>query len=82
LLNERTAEALALLESLNVAALSATEASDYYLALFEAYHNLQRWDDAEKVRTKIATSTLFPPQRKWLKEKIGQLATRQIAGTL
>ncbi|MGZ8937832.1 MAG: tetratricopeptide repeat protein [Limisphaerales bacterium] len=82
LLNGRTEEALALLESINVAALSANEGSDYYLALFEAYHNLQRWDDAESVRGKIATSTLFPLQRKWLKDKIGQIPTRQIAGTL
>ena len=82
LLNQRSEEALAMLQSVNVAALSASEASDYYLALFEAYHNLQRWDEVESVRGKIATSTLFPPQRKWFNEKIRQIPARQIAGAL
>ena len=82
LLNQRSQEALALLESINVAALSANEASDYYLALFEAYHNLQRWDEVERVRGKIVTSTLFQPQREWLKQKISQIPSRQMAGAL
>ena len=82
LLNQRTEEALALLQSINVAALSPGEASDFHLALFEAYHNLARWEDAEKVRSKIAASTLFPVQRKWLNEKSRAIPTRQIARTL
>ena len=82
LLNQRTEEALAALQSMNVAALSPGETSDYYLALFEAHHNLGRWDDAEKARGRIATSTLFPVQRKWLSEKSRSMPTRQIARTL
>ena len=82
LLNQRTEEALAALQSMNVAALSPSETSDYYLALFEAYHNLGRWDDAENARGKIAASTLFPVQRKWLSEKSRSMPTRQIARTL
>ncbi|HVK57699.1 MAG TPA: tetratricopeptide repeat protein [Candidatus Kapabacteria bacterium] len=80
LMNQRTSEALALLDSLNAVGLSVTEASDYHLALFEAYHNLQRWEDAERAAEKIAVRALFPEQRKWLNEKLSQIPTRQIAG--
>ena len=82
LLNERTAEALALLQTFNIDALSAAERSDYHLALFEAYYNLGRWDDAQNAAAKVAKQTLFPPQRKWLTEKMGQIPNRQIAGKL
>jgi tetratricopeptide (TPR) repeat protein len=82
LLNQRTAEALALLETMKVTSLSPGEASDYHLALFEAYYNLGRWEDAEKARRQIAASTLFPVQRKWLTEKSRAIPTRQIARTL
>jgi tetratricopeptide (TPR) repeat protein len=82
LLNLRTEEALAALESMNVTALSPSEASDYHLALFEAYHNLERWDEAEKARNKIVAGTLFPVQQKWLNEKARTMPTHQIARTL
>jgi predicted Zn-dependent protease len=82
LLNQRTPEALALLQSLNTSALSPSELSDYHLGLFEAYYNLGRWEDAEKAAANVASQTLFPPQRKWLSERVSQIPNRQIAGKL
>lgn len=80
LLNHRTAEALEGLRTIDVNALSASESSDYHLALFEAYHNLGRWDEADQAQQKIAVRTLFPPQRRWLNDKLRQMPPRQIAG--
>lgn len=82
LLNQRTSEALALLQTFKPEALSPAERSDYHLALFEAYHNLARWDEAQNAAAKIAKQTLFAPQRKWLEEKMSQIPNRQIAGTI
>ena len=70
------------MQTFNIDALSAAERSDYHLALFEAYYNLGRWDDAQNAAAKVAKQTLFPPQRKWLTEKMGQIPNRQIAGKL
>jgi tetratricopeptide (TPR) repeat protein len=79
LLNQRTTEAFEQLQRINPQALSVTEASDYYLALFEVYHNLERWDEAAAAHEKIATQALFPTQRRWLSEKVRQIPARQIA---
>jgi predicted Zn-dependent protease len=80
LLNHRTPEALAHLQTIDPHSLSATEASDFYLALFEAYHNLQRWEEALAAKDKIAAQSLFPAQRQWLNEKLRQIPAHQLAG--
>jgi len=79
LLNQRAPEARALLESLNPNTLGPVESSAYYLALFEAYHDLKLWDLAWKASRKIETATLFPSQQKWLEERRKEMP-RQIAG--
>ncbi len=80
LLNRRTTEALSLLEQIRIDDLSPMELSGYYLALFEAYCNLERWEDADLASTKVVRSTLFSMQRLWYDAKVKQLPPRQIAG--
>lgn len=82
LLNQRTAEALAVLDKLNPQALSPTEASDYHLALFEAFYNSKQWEEALRAHEKIATATLFPTQLQWLQDKVSEIPSRQIARKL
>jgi tetratricopeptide (TPR) repeat protein len=79
LMNQRTAEALELLQSIPAGALSPMEASDYHLARFEAYYNLGRWEEAEEASEKIGVGTLFPPQRKWLAEKRQQISAQKVS---
>jgi hypothetical protein len=81
ILNQRISEALDLLRKISPAQLTASEISDYHLALFEIYCAQGRWDDAASASEKIARSTLFPNQRLWLEQKLKQLPPRQIAGT-
>lgn len=80
MMNHRTPEALSILEKIQPGSLSLTESSDYHLALFEAYCNLQRWEEAASASGKITRSTLFPTQRRWLDEKRKEIPSRQIAG--
>jgi Flp pilus assembly protein TadD len=76
LLNQRAPEARGLLEQLDPAKLDPLQSSAYYLALFEAYHDLQLWDLAAKANAKILVQTLFPSQRQWLEEKLKDLPPR------
>jgi len=73
LLNHRGAEARALLEKVNIRSLGAAELSQYYLTLFETYHDLKMWDQAERTRGLITETALFPIQRERLREKIKQM---------
>jgi hypothetical protein len=66
LLNHRAPEARGLLEKLNPASLGINEAQAYYLALFEAYHDLKLWDMAAALEVKINSAALFPIQKQWL----------------
>ncbi|HEV8544405.1 MAG TPA: hypothetical protein VGR78_18605 [Verrucomicrobiae bacterium] len=79
LLNERAGEARDLLEKIQPNTLGPTEASAYYLALFEAYHALKLWDLAWKMSDKIATAALFPAQQKWLEDRRKEMP-RRMAG--
>lgn len=78
MLNNRASEALKLLERINGERLPVLESSAYYLALFEAYADLQMWDAAWRASDKIAMSTLLPIQRQWLEDRRKQLPKRLV----
>lgn len=71
--NGRITEAQNILKSMNSAALSSSESTSYYLALFEANLNLSQLSEARKAAARIDRSHLFPNQIKWLEEKISTL---------
>ena len=79
IMNGRATDAVKFLDRIRPTDLSPTEANSYYLAQFELYYALQRWEDAARAGEKISRGLLFPVQREWLREKIRQLPARQIA---
>lgn len=66
-MNQRTAEAQAILESIRPEQLArADETTAYYMAWLEIYLNLRQPDQARKAIARIDSKLLFPNQKAWL----------------
>ena len=63
--NGRAAEADQLLQSISLERLKEVESNSYYLACFEIYTTLERWDQARQVDARINSRHLFPTQLDW-----------------
>lgn len=76
LLNHRAAEAEALFQKINPDQLSPVHASDYYLGLFEASVQQERFERAWEVSARIRPEHLYPNQARWLEDAKKRLPPR------
>jgi mannose-6-phosphate isomerase len=73
LLNQRTAEAQALLATVNAMALEGEEAHAYYLAQFELCLQQQELEAARQALAGVDKARLFPAQQRWLEQAQARL---------
>jgi hypothetical protein len=66
LLNQRAAEAEAILKTIPENSLMPMEANAYYLAWFELSCHRQQWEQARQMSQRLDPNFLFPNQRLWL----------------
>ena len=66
LLNHRTEEARGVLNGIDSTRLLPAEKASYYLAWFEVYYNLGRFDHVTRVGGQIDRKYLFPIQVEWM----------------
>lgn len=73
LLNQRAAEAAALLATVNPKALQGEEAHAYYLAQFELCLHQQKLQAARQALQGVDNARLFPAQHRWLEQAQAKL---------
>ena len=79
LLNERAAEALALLRTIDPTRLTGSERTHYHFNLFQACHRLQRYGEAAEIRSRIDPRELYPRQARWLDETLSDAERVNVA---
>ena len=77
LANQRTTEAVALLQTINLNGLSPEETTAYYLGMLEANVNQRRYALARQDLAKIDRQHLFANQRQWLEQVRQQIEAAQ-----
>lgn len=82
LLNQRPAEAEALLRSIPTHRLSRTQAAIYDFNSFEAYFSLGELDRAALILGRIDLPSLYPTQRRWLEQARERMPARPEAARL
>jgi predicted Zn-dependent protease len=73
LLNQRTRDAEAVLQTIDSSRLGSEESASYYMAWFEVYLNLQQTEKARQAAARINRRFLFPCEIQWLDQALAKL---------
>jgi hypothetical protein len=73
LLNQRTRDAEAVLQTIDSSRLGSEESASYYMAWFEVYLNLQQAEKARQTASRIDRQFLFPCEIQWLDQALAKL---------
>ena len=73
LLNQRTRDAEAVLQTIDSSRLGSEESTSYHMAWFEVYLNLQQAEKARQAANRIDRRFLFPCEIQWLDQALAKL---------
>jgi len=73
LLNQRTRDAEAVLQTIDSSRLGSEESTSYHMAWFEVYLNLQQTEKARQAAARIDRRFLFPCEIQWLDQALAKL---------